>query len=90
MSRNAAFPLHALEFVESRIKNGSLPVSVRDNVQRHQRNLTRLADNLGILGMDRNEIDDHVAAIFEEYKRCLLYTSPSPRDQRGTRMPSSA
>ena len=22
--------------------------------------------------------------------RCLLYTSPSPRDQRGTRMPSSA
>ena len=21
---------------------------------------------------------------------CLLYTSPSPRDQRGTRMPSSA
>ena len=23
-------------------------------------------------------------------KRCLLYTSPSPRDQRGSRMPSSA
>ena len=32
---------------------------------------------------------------FEEYprdvlNRCLLYTSPSPRDQRGSRMPSSA
>ena len=25
-----------------------------------------------------------------KYKRCLLYTSPSPRDQRGSRMPSSA
>ena len=25
----------------------------------------------------------------EEY-HCLLYTSPSPRDQRGSRMPSSA
>ena len=25
-----------------------------------------------------------------EYKDCLLYTSPSPRDQRGSRMPSSA
>ena len=25
-----------------------------------------------------------------EYKVCLLYTSPSPRDQRGSRMPSSA
>ena len=23
-------------------------------------------------------------------KDCLLYTSPSPRDQRGSRMPSSA
>ena len=26
----------------------------------------------------------------EQYSDCLLYTSPSPRDQRGTRMPSSA
>ena len=25
-----------------------------------------------------------------EYETCLLYTSPSPRDQRGSRMPSSA
>ena len=25
-----------------------------------------------------------------EYEDCLLYTSPSPRDQRGSRMPSSA
>ena len=25
-----------------------------------------------------------------EYRTCLLYTSPSPRDQRGSRMPSSA
>ena len=24
------------------------------------------------------------------YHTCLLYTSPSPRDQRGSRMPSSA
>ena len=26
----------------------------------------------------------------EEIRACLLYTSPSPRDQRGSRMPSSA
>ena len=25
-----------------------------------------------------------------EHGPCLLYTSPSPRDQRGSRMPSSA
>ena len=26
----------------------------------------------------------------DEFPNCLLYTSPSPRDQRGSRMPSSA
>ena len=28
--------------------------------------------------------------LFERMENCLLYTSPSPRDQRGSRMPSSA
>ena len=28
--------------------------------------------------------------IFSQFVSCLLYTSPSPRDQRGSRMPSSA
>ena len=31
-----------------------------------------------------------VAITVGEEKACLLYTSPSPRDQRGSRMPSSA
>ena len=30
------------------------------------------------------------SAAIEAYDTCLLYTSPSPRDQRGSRMPSSA
>ena len=30
------------------------------------------------------------AGISRTVKACLLYTSPSPRDQRGARMPSSA
>ena len=30
------------------------------------------------------------AAIGVQFGFCLLYTSPSPRDQRGSRMPSSA
>ena len=29
-------------------------------------------------------------ALLFRYSACLLYTSPSPRDQRGSRMPSSA
>ena len=28
--------------------------------------------------------------LVDEVLTCLLYTSPSPRDQRGSRMPSSA
>ena len=31
-------------------------------------------------------INEHI----KKTKDCLLYTSPSPRDQRGSRMPSSA
>ena len=39
--------------------------------------------------------DGRVSAFFPGFPegllaRCLLYTSPSPRDQRGSRMPSSA
>ena len=39
-----------------------------------------------------NEIISKIKNL-EKYKlssTCLLYTSPSPRDQRGSRMPSSA
>ena len=35
-------------------------------------------------------ISDSLAATGDREMLCLLYTSPSPRDQRGSRMPSSA
>ena len=39
----------------------------------------------------RNAVEDARHAYKSSAKRtCLLYTSPSPRDQRGSRMPSSA
>ena len=34
----------------------------------------------------QDAIDDYL----QDDEVCLLYTSPSPRDQRGSRMPSSA
>ena len=37
---------------------------------------------------DFDDFDDD--AMTTEILVCLLYTSPSPRDQRGSRMPSSA
>ena len=37
------------------------------------------------------EVREHADAILGmQLVTCLLYTSPSPRDQRGSRMPSSA
>ena len=37
-----------------------------------------------------SEVEVHYNLSSREYNGCLLYTSPSPRDQRGSRMPSSA
>ena len=36
------------------------------------------------------ELKRHGHTVYVQTKACLLYTSPSPRDQRGSRMPSSA
>ena len=35
-------------------------------------------------------VNDIAAHYTSDHLLCLLYTSPSPRDQRGSRMPSSA
>ena len=47
--------------------------------------------------VDRMDLDDlmnlaweYIVDSYKHYTPCLLYTSPSPRDQRGSRMPSSA
>ena len=36
------------------------------------------------------DLTTHLSTIFTENRLCLLYTSPSPRDKRQSRMPSSA
>ena len=46
-----------------------------------------LAANILPLGDSSAE---RVIESYVPYRTCLLYTSPSPRDQRGSRMPSSA
>ena len=40
--------------------------------------------------VDELRLDGAVVSIDPTRRTCLLYTSPSPRDQRGSRMPSSA
>ena len=46
------------------------------------------AISMGMDGLNNAIIPGHSTP--EQYTNCLLYTSPSPRDQRGSRMPSSA
>ena len=41
-------------------------------------------------GNDTSQIDNRPSGCTGVTPTCLLYTSPSPRDQRGSRMPSSA
>ena len=46
-----------------------------------------------VVSSRKQEAVDSVATQFQQEglsAACLLYTSPSPRDQRGSRMPSSA
>ena len=39
---------------------------------------------------EQRAVADAIDALATQRGDCLLYTSPSPRDQRGSRMPSSA
>ena len=50
-----------------------------------------IAQALEVFGeLPANLVPGHPIAGSEQSGFCLLYTSPSPRDQRGSRMPSSA
>ena len=43
-----------------------------------------------VVGQDRVGIIAGVTRVLADNEVCLLYTSPSPRDKRQSRMPSSA
>ena len=60
---------------------------IADDVEAWQR---ALSDGKGLLILRGFPVDDVPSDEIELMWFCLLYTSPSPRDQRGSRMPSSA
>ena len=53
------------------------------------KNLTVISNNAGVDGFGLGKLLE-TRQIKKMISSCLLYTSPSPRDQRGSRMPSSA
>ena len=67
---------------------------IESTIKRHQRVILlagQTADNdLQVGGNYVYAGTGGAAPNLQNHKTCLLYTSPSPRDQRGARMPSSA
>ena len=59
--------------------------------QLNEDNSQNLFNNSGdFLDKAKSSIDNNLGKHFIPSKSCLLYTSPSPRDKRQSRMPSSA
>ena len=49
-----------------------------------------IPNNTRLIRLRADKGTEFTSSAFKQYCHCLLYTSPSPRDQRGSRMPSSA
>ena len=61
----------------------------------HHPDYAQLAARIAVSNLHKNTDKSFVNTMtalhgYIDPKTCLLYTSPSPRDQRGSRMPSSA
>ena len=65
-------------------------ISIKSDYVEAYYNLGNLHHGMGNLDKAVRNFKKIVALNPEYSKSCLLYTSPSPRDQRGSRMPSSA
>ena len=79
--------LSKIRFIECEFNDCNL-----SSVNLHE---TRFQDvifkNCKMLALNFEKCSDFVFSIkIDNCQLCLLYTSPSPRDQRGSRMPSSA
>ena len=62
-------------------KNDEVAVAALDNASTYDVIIRPMITEKSTLASEQNKMSFEV---------CLLYTSPSPRDQRGSRMPSSA
>ena len=83
--------LAALDEVEGEIEDGRMQweSSDEDIHTAVERRVTELEPAGAKMHTGRSR-NDQVATDVRLWTLCLLYTSPSPRDQRGSRMPSSA
>ena len=73
----------AILMVQEALNKYGSPVYVRHEIVHNKYVVDSLKAEGAIFIEELSEID-------QKDRPCLLYTSPSPRDQRGSRMPSSA
>ena len=71
----------ALELKKKCVENGRVLPSIQIELMKLLRDSAAWEDEIKFID---EEMDEDLR------NSCLLYTSPSPRDQRGSRMPSSA
>ena len=77
-----------LEIENTDIIQATMP---NDNENKPNKSICKsLSTHLGLLKSRVNELSTFLDEREARQTICLLYTSPSPRDQRGSRMPSSA
>ena len=76
--------------IEFLIRRGKLSKFTKDGDKNHRDNDNRGRDNDDKRTQPRGPVINVISGGPTAAGTCLLYTSPSPRDQRGSRMPSSA
>ena len=79
--------LVALEKISPIIRTTS---SSMDNDQLSLAEEIFMQDPVVAITLATSKLEQELAKALTKHGICLLYTSPSPRDQRGSRMPSSA
>ena len=75
---------------EAAAKNDAVVAKTRELVARYKASQAEVEDLRSKAGAPDPALVERSRALAARYKHCLLYTSPSPRDKRQSRMPSSA
>ena len=84
-----ADPIKEDEFFTPHAQGCMLLQECTDHVQ-ELKTVSDLNKHEELADSDYSVIADEFNSLIRSLNTCLLYTSPSPRDQRGSRMPSSA
>ena len=78
----------SMDALDAAVAEGSLPVAELEGLA-HDSSNTNNPFAAKAMSESLREVAERTGNTYPT-KTCLLYTSPSPRDQRGSRMPSSA